>query len=178
MVGTACRKDPTGMPIVPFVSKIDQYDEIPFMPFVDKSGIQYPNSDSLDTVEYWKKMSVVFSEYRSHRETKLDSFDDVVQRKHLVFDKDSIKYVGKEIHDLEESMVFGVSKNNSVMYENEQEKIHRIIKNLTEEKARELGISRRTLFYWRQKIKERKQLVLKNKIKMKLFSNYFEICMV
>jgi len=173
LVGTACRKDAIGVPIVPFVPRFDNnLDEIPFMPFVDKSGKSYPNSNSLDSVEYWKKMSLVFSKYRDHRETKLDNLDGIVQRKHLVFDKNSIKYVGKEIHDLEESTVFGVSKNDSVMYENEQEKLRRIIKNLTEEKARELGISRRTLFYWKQKIKERKQLVLKNKIKMKLFISY------
>ena len=177
LVGTACRKDPTGMPIVPFVPRIEQYDEIPFMPFVDKSGREYPNSKSLDTVEYWKKMSLVFSEYGDHRETKLDELDGIVKRKHIVFGKESIRYVGKEIHDLEESMVFGASKNDSIMYENEQEKIHRIINNLTEEKARELGISRRTLFYWKQKIREGKPLRLKKKIIEKLtFYCLFLLC--
>jgi hypothetical protein len=171
LVGTACRKDSAGMPIIPFVPKIDQYDEIPFMTFVDKSGRQYPNSDSLDTVEYWKKMSVVFSEYRNHRETKLDSSDSVVQRKHLVFGKESIKYVGKEIHDLEESMIFGASKNDFIMYENEQEKLRRIIESLTEEKAKELGISRRALFYWKKKIKEGGEILLKNKLSIRLVSN-------
>jgi len=159
------------MPIIPFVPKTDQYDEIPFMPFVDKSGMQYPNSDSLDSVEYWKKMSIVFSEYRNHRETKLDSSDCIVHRKHLVFGKESVKYVGKEIHDLEESMICGASKNNSITYENEQEKIRRVIENLTEEKARKLGMSRRTLFYWRRKIRENESIILKNKWRMILFSN-------
>jgi len=168
LVGTACRKNSEGVPIIPFVPKIDQYDEIPFMPFVDKSGRQYPNSDSLDSVEYWKKMSVVFSEYRNHRETKLDNLDGIVQRKHIVFGKESIRYVGKEIHDLEESMVFGASKDNSIMYENEQEKIYRIIESLTEEKARELGISRRTYFDWKKKIKDGKTTRLKIKSRLQL----------
>jgi len=168
LVGTACRKDSTGMPIIPFVPKIGQYDEIPFMPFVDKSGKSYPNSDSLDSSEYWKKMSLVFAEYRNHRETKLDSSDGVVQRKHLVFDKNSIKYVGKEIHDLEESTVFGASKSDSILYENEQEKIYRIIENLTEEKARELGIARRTYFDWKKKLRENKPIKWKNKLLLKL----------
>jgi hypothetical protein len=174
LVGTACRKDSTGMPIIPFVPKIDQYDEIPFMPFVDKSGIQYPNSDSLDSSEYWKKMSEVFSEYRNHRETKLDSFDCVVQRKHLVFGKESIKYVGKEIHDLEESMIFGASKNDSIMYENEQERLRRIAENLTLEKALRIGISRRVYFDWKKKIREGKSLVFKNKSAETLFSEYLQ----
>ncbi len=171
LVGTACRKDTTGMPIIPFVPRSDNnLDAIPFMPFVDKSGRKYPNPDSLDSVEYWKKMSLVFSEYRNHRETKLDSSDSVVQRKHLVFSKESIKYVGKEIHDLEESTIFGASKNNSIMYENEQERLRRIIENMTEEKARELGISRRSLFYWKQKIRDGKLLGLKKNIIEKILS--------
>ncbi|PIN97974.1 MAG: hypothetical protein COU45_00055 [Nitrosopumilus sp. CG10_big_fil_rev_8_21_14_0_10_33_7] len=82
----------------------------------------------------------------------------------------SVKSVGKEIHDLESSTVFGSSKEDSIMYENGQEKIRKIIENLTEEKARELGISRRTLFYWKQKIREGKQIILKNKLRHVLFS--------
>ncbi len=136
---------------------------------VDKSGREYPNSNSLDTVEYWKKISLLFSEFRNHRETKLDSSEEIVKRRHIVFGKESINYVGKEIHDLEESMVFGASKNDSILYENEQEKIHRIIENLTEEKARELRISRRTLFDWKKKIREGKSVKLKNSTKTKIF---------
>lgn len=50
------------------------------------------------------------------------------------------------------------------MYENKQEKIHRVIENLTEEKARELGISRRTLFDWKKKLRESKSIKLKDKM--------------
>lgn len=38
------------------------------------------------------------------------------------------------------SAVFGVAEENSIEYENQDEKIRRIIENLTEEKDRELGI--------------------------------------
>jgi len=72
LVGTACQKNSENRPIIPFVPKNgSNFDEIPFMPFVSKSGTIYPNPRSLDTVEYWKKMSKVFSEYRNHRESKL-----------------------------------------------------------------------------------------------------------
>ena len=173
LVGTACRTDSDCRPIVPFVPKNgSNWDQIPFMPFVDKSGISYPNSDSLDTVEYWKKMSKVFSEYRGHRESKLNCIDGVAKRKHLVFGKESVKYVGKEVHDLESSKVFGVS--DSITYENEQEKLYRIIEELTLEKAEFVGISRRTYFDWKKKVRERKSIVLKNKLKIILFSKYFE----
>lgn len=90
----------------------------------------------------------------------------------LLFCNESI--ILKEIHDLEESMVFGASKNDSIMYENEQEKIYRIIENLTEEKARELGISRRTYFDWKKKIREGKQIIFKDKLKKILFSENFK----
>ena len=75
---------------------------------------------------------------------------------------------GKGMHYLEESMIFGTSKKDSRTYENEQEKIHIIIENLTEEKDRELEISRRTLFDWKKKIREGKQPVLKNKLTNKI----------
>ncbi|MGI0055878.1 MAG: hypothetical protein ACREAK_00730 [Nitrosarchaeum sp.] len=170
LVGTASRKDSEGRPIVPFVPKNgSNYDEIPFMSFVSKSGAIYPNSDSFDSVEYWKKMSNVFSEYRSHRESKLDCIDGITKRKHLVFGKESIKYVGKEIHELESSSVFGVFKDNSITYDNEQEKICRIIEKLTEDKAEQLGISRRTYFDWKKKIKDRKPIILKKKLKEIVF---------
>jgi hypothetical protein len=170
LVGTACRKNSTGMPIVPFVPKIDQYDEIPFMPFVDKSGRSYPNQDSLDTIEYWKKMSLVFSEYRSHRETKLDNSDGIVQRKHLVFGKESVKYVGKEIHDLESVTVFGASKNDFITYE-DQEMILRIkIKKISLAKALEIGMSKSEFYYLKKKATKNKLLNLKNVTLLKLES--------
>jgi transposase-like protein len=41
---------------------------------------------------------------------------------------------------------------------------------MTEEKARELGISRRTYFDWKRKLREGKQIILKNQLKIILFS--------
>ena len=100
-----------------------------------------------------------------------------MKRRHVVFGKESIKYVGKEIHDLEEATVFGASKNDSILYENEQENICSIIENLTEEKARELGIPRRTYFDWKKKLRENRSIKLKTKINEKIFSRlkHFQI---
>jgi len=164
LIGNAYRTDrKTGVPIVPFVPKTESLDEAPFGEFIDyKSGIFYPNSDSLDSKEYWKPMSVTFSEYRK------DDSENVSQRKHLTFGKESTKYVGKEINELEASTVFGVSEENSIEYENQDEKIRRIIENLTEEKARESGISRRTYFDWKKKVRMNKSMNLKTNLKTKL----------
>jgi len=57
-----------------------------------------------------------------------------------------------------------------IEYVDFQKKLRKIIDNLTEEKAKELGISRRTLFDWKKKIKNNKSINLKNKLKEKLFS--------
>ncbi|MEM2160932.1 MAG: hypothetical protein QXN55_08270, partial [Candidatus Nitrosotenuis sp.] len=166
LIGNAYKKDhKSGIPIVPFVPKIEDLDEAPFGEFIDyKSGILYPNSNSLDSQYYWKPMSKSFSEYR-----KYDS-ENVLKRKYLVFGKESLKYVGKEINELEASTVLGVSKEDSIEYENQDEKIRRIIENLTEEKARELGIPRRTYFDWKMKLREGKPLKLKRIILKKLNS--------
>ena len=65
-------------------------------------------------------------------------------------------------------MVFGASKNDSIMYENEQGKLCRIIKDLTLGRSLELGISRKTYFDWKKKFNEGKQIILKNKLKITL----------
>ena len=57
-------------------------------------------------------MSLVFSEYRNNRD-KTDDFG-MLQKKHLVLEKEYVKYVGKEIYELESSTVFGASEENSV----------------------------------------------------------------
>lgn len=84
------------------------------------------------------------------------------------FGKESIKYVGKEINELEASTVFGVSEEDSIVHENQDEKIRRIIENLTLERARQLGIPRRTFFDWKKKLREGTFRKLKKKINEKI----------
>lgn len=142
--------------------KTEDLDEAPFGEFIDyKSGVLYPNADSFDSREYWKPMSATFLEYRNN-----DS-ENVLKRE-FVFGKESIKYVGKEINELEASTVLGVSEENSIVYENQDETIRRVIENLTEKKARELGIPRRTFFDWKKKLKAGKLIKLKINMKLKL----------
>ena len=70
------------------------------------------------------------------------------------------------------SKVFGVS-GDSITYENEQEKLCRIIERLTLDKAKQFGIPRRTYFDWKKKIKEGKEIILKNKLKAILLTRCF-----
>ena len=68
--------------------------------------------------------------------------------------------------------MFGVS-DDSLIYENKQEKLRGMIKKVTLEKAKSLGIPRRTYFDWKKKIRERKSIVLKNKLKIRLDGNFY-----
>ena len=142
------------------------------MPFVDKSGKSYPNPNSLDIVEYWKKISLVFSEYRSHRKTKLDSSDSVVQRKHLVVT--GVIHIRKESNKLDESELFGLDDSSYEIYQNGSEiaekfrKLAPKILELNPKEVKELGISKQTLWNVKQKIKYNQLKKISNKIKSKL----------
>ena len=140
------------------------YDDIPYMEFLDyKTGKTYPNSDSLEPQYYWKTLEFALGDYIDHKESKLEGDSGVLKRRHLTINRDSIRYIGKESNELEESEIVGVSKENTVEYVNHQKKIREIIESLTLEKALDLGISRRTYFNLQKKIKENKTIKLKNK---------------
>ncbi|MHB8545685.1 MAG: hypothetical protein ACYDAJ_02840 [Nitrosotalea sp.] len=166
-VGTACRADPhTKEPIIPFLSEMgkDKYDEIPYMEFLDyKTGKTYPNSDSLEPQYYWKSMESVLDDYIEHKESKLEGDFGVLRRRHLTINQGSIRYIGKESNELEESEVVGVSKKDTVEYVNHQKKIREIIERLTLEKALELGISRRAYFDLKQKIRNNVSFTIKKR---------------
>lgn len=106
----------------------------------------------------------VFEDYINHPEAKSDGNVGVLERKHLEIDKNCIKYIGKESNELEESEVVGVSKEDTLEYVNQQEKLRKIIGNLTLEKVLEIGMSRREFFYLKKKCENNRQITLKEKI--------------
>ncbi|MGI0047736.1 MAG: hypothetical protein ACREBB_11205 [Nitrosotalea sp.] len=171
-VGTACRADPdTKEPIIPFLSEMgkDKHDEIPFMEFLDyKTGKMYPHDGSLEPQDYWKDLESVLGDYIDHPESKLEGDSGVLKRRHLTINRDSIRYIGKESNELEESEVVGVSKENTVEYVNQQKKIRKIIESLTLEQALEIGISRRTFFDWKMKIRNNVSFTVKKRTLRKL----------
>jgi len=106
----------------------------------------------------------VFEDYINHPEAKSDGNVGVLERKHLEIDKNCIKYIGKKSNELEESEVVGVSKEDTLEYVNQQEKLRKIIGNLTLEKVLEIGMSRREFFYLKKKCENNRQITLKEKI--------------
>ena len=100
-----------------------------------------------------------------------------MKRKHVEMNQDDVRYIGKEANDIEKSDIIGVFNGDVTEYLNQQKQIKDIIANLTEEKSRELGISRRSFFYIKQKIKIFPVLNI-NTNTMKKILDYTEVCLV
>jgi len=111
---------------------------------------------------------LILEDYISHEESKFDGLEGVLKRKHLVIDKDSIKYIGKESNELEISDILGVSEEDTLEYVNHQKKLKVIIEKLTLDEAVKVGISRRMYFYMKKKIMRQGYLRLKEKTLQKL----------
>lgn len=75
-------------------------------------------------------------------------------------DESLVKYIGKETNELETSNILGTIK--PIEYNNGQKDLKRIIEQLTEKKAKEIGISRREYFYLKKKLHD-ESIKLKNK---------------
>ena len=113
-------------------------------------------------------MSEVFSDYIRHNDAKSEGEIGLLRKRHLTINQDSIHYIGKESNELETSDVVGVSSDDTIQYVNYQKRLRKIIENHTLKKVLEIGISRRTFFYLKKKIKEGKQIKLKKKISKKI----------
>ena len=172
-VGTATQTDKdTGEPIIPMLPYLDQkrQDQAPFMPFVDyKTGKSYPNDEnSLDSHFYWKKQSEILEKYVNHNDEKSEGDTGLLSRKHVTIDSSSIRYIGKESNELEESEVLGVTDKDYSEYVDKQGKLVQIIKNLTLDIALKLEIPRRTFFELKRKASHTEQINLKGKTLRKL----------
>ena len=153
-VGTAFRVDPeTGRHITPMVSaKNLRLDEIAFIPFSDyNSGVKYPNDrDSLDSQFYWKPLSETFSQYCNHPESKSSGDTGKLKRLKIRISKSSIRYIGKESHNIEESNVMGVNQEPYAQYLDIVEKILTI----RPKDCWKIGISRSNLMLLQKKIRQ------------------------
>ena len=75
--------------------------DVPYMKFVDyKTGKVYPNEDFISTEEFWKPISEVVKDYTEHKESKSDGNIGGLKRKHLLINKFSIRYIGKESNEV------------------------------------------------------------------------------
>lgn len=177
-VGTRYRQDPeTGEPIIPCIPKVSKkdYDKVRYMEFIDlRTGKLYPHESSLDTKHYWKTLEAVLEEFIEHKEAKSEDGTGLLKRRHLLVDKSLVKYIGKETNELEISNVLGMIK--PIEYNNEQEDLKRIVNQLTEEKAKQIGISRRMYYYLKKKVSNNESIKLKDKTVAKLINFGLSLC--
>jgi hypothetical protein len=161
-IGMGYRQNPaTKEPIIPMMPHINpkerRFKEIPYRQFIDyKTGEQYPEG-TMDTRYYWKPLSEVIHDYMEHPESKSEGDAGLLLRWHVKIDDASIHYIGKESNQLEESETIGVEAANNTIYE-DPSFIYNKILALKEEDALKLGISARTLYYWKAKIREGKNI--------------------
>ena len=168
LIGTGYRKDNETndpvMPILPFFDKKHR-EKIPYMPFIDyKSGKIFPNNYSLDTVFYWKPLSLVFLDYINHKESKLSGNTGFLKRLRLTIQKSSVHYIGKESNELEETNVIGVSTNNYTNYVDIKNKILQIKPS----NAYKFNLSRTNLINLQKKIKNKIPIKIQNRTFTKL----------
>ena len=168
IVGIGHRLDPsTKEPIIPLLAYTKNTDIVPFSPFTDyKTGKEYNDN----TKYYWKPFSEFLLDYMNHNDGKYDGDIGELRRKQIVIN--DIEHIGKESNNLEESEVIGVSDDNYTIYGARiDEKVCRIIPNLINIDAKQIGISRTELYYLKKMVKEGKKIRMKTKTLRKLLNN-------
>ena len=160
IVGIGHKLDPsTKEPIIPLLAYTKNLNIVPFSRFTDyKTGKEYTDN----TKFYWKPLPEFLFAYVDHNDNKYEGTIGELKRRQIEIG--SIKHIGKESNNLDETEVIGISDNSCVIYDNKTEqKIADIIKKLTPKQAKQIGVSERNLRYLRKKIKEGKMTNLKGK---------------
>ena len=168
LVGAGCKTDDRGnvvIPTLPFLDRV-QRECIQYMPFTNyATGEKY--SDFVDTVPYWKPLSETLDDYANHKEAKSGGDVGLLSRLRMKIDRNLIKYVGKEVANLDVSNILGVTQDEScTIYENLEEKILEI----RPRDSHRFGLSRSNLISLQKKIRENEVLNLHKKTIEKIIS--------
>ena len=149
------------------------YGVIPCLPYKkDVNGIQYDkfidyrtgkSSDDLPLPSntYWKSLQNVLIQYVRHNDNKFE-YDDkgIAHRKHIVADR--IRYIGKESNNLDEVSVLGIDEDSYLEYENFKE-FYEWILSLKPRDVKDVGISKKTLWNIKHKIRNNENFKHKSK---------------
>jgi len=161
LVGAGCKTDENGNVIIPTLPYLDAKNRecIQYMPFTNyTTGEKFP--DSADTIPYWKPLSETLDDYADHKETKSGGDVGLLPRLRMKIDKNQIKYVGREVANLDASNILGVTQNEScTVYDNLEERILEI----RPRDSHRFGISRSNLISLQKKIRENGVLKLHKK---------------
>ena len=174
LVGAGCKADENGNVIIPTLPYLDAKNRecIQYMPFTNyTTGEKFP--DSADTIPYWKPLSETLDDYADHRETKSGEDVGLLPRLRMKIDKNQIKYVGREVANLDAVNVLGVTQNEScTVYDNLEEKIL----DIRPRDSHRFGISRSNLIAIQKKIKSKdSQVKLQKGTIQRLQKAFFDV---
>jgi hypothetical protein len=113
LVGSPIMVSENGEPIIPLTQFTSEYGQAAYQPFIDaNSGKLYDKNTQL----YWKKLDKTVEDYVEHPERKFENGDHcgTMRRRHLLVD--SIRYIGKEANELEQTEVLGICDETYVEY--------------------------------------------------------------
>ena len=151
LVGTGCKTDEDGNVIIPTLPYLDARNReyLQYMGFTNyTTGEKFP--DSSDTVPYWKPLSETLDDYADHKETKSGGDVGLLPRLRMKMGKNQIKYVGKEVANLDASNILGVTHNEScTVYDNLEKKIL----DIRPKDSHRFGISRSNLMAIQKRIR-------------------------
>jgi hypothetical protein len=146
--------------VIPSLPYTKDIDGIQYRPFIDYYTGKSSNELPLPSMAYWKSLQDVLIRYIRHNDHKFDYIDHVAHRKHLTIDR--IRYIGKESNNLDESMVLGINEDSYLEYENLKE-FYEWILSLKPKNVRDEGISKRTLWNIKHKIRNNENFKHKSK---------------
>jgi hypothetical protein len=127
-VGVGYQDSPGGgkiIPMLPYIAMDDpRFEAIPYTSFTDyKTGKRYDNKTlnkgEMWTKSYWQPLAEVVTDYIDHVEAKSICDEHTrgrLERRHVVVDEYSIRYIGKETNRLDEKQVTGVDTSDYVEY--------------------------------------------------------------
>jgi hypothetical protein len=162
LVGAGYKTDDKGNTVIPTLPYLDrkQRECIQYLPFTNYvTGEKF--SDSADMVPYWKPLSKTLDDYANHKEAKSGGDVGLLSRLHMKIDRNLIRYVGKEIANLDATNVLGVAQDSDgcTVYENLEKKIL----DIRPKDSYKFGISRSNLISLQKKIRENGVLKLHKK---------------
>ena len=161
LVGTGYKSDENGNVIIPTLPYLDAKNRecIQYIGFTNyTTGERYSDSD---VSIFWKPLNEMLEGYADHKETKSGRDIGLLPRLRMKIDQNLIKYVGKEVANLDVANVLGVAQDsdNCTVYENLQEKIL----GIRPRDSYKFGMSRSNLILLQKKIRDNRVLKLHKK---------------
>jgi len=134
---------------------------IQYKPFIDYKSDTTSDKLPLPSDAYWYTLDDILTKYVRHNDNKFDyDHEGIAQRKYIINDR--IRYIGKESNNLEDNLN-GLEDPDYLEYDNIED-FKQWILLLKPKDVRDKGISERTLYKIKHKIKQGKTLNPKTKI--------------